>query len=155
MTCKTLSLPTRGQVYVIYVRSAMLHASECWPIKSEDLSRLQRNERAMLRWMLNFRVQDHTSCSHMYNMLQIPTLESILTTHRLHWYGHTERSNRWINKIRHLEVDGYTGRGRPQKRWYDVVSADIKKWKLNDQDPLDRTKWRGHLQQIMAKSNPS
>ena len=133
----------------------MLHASECWPLKSEDLARLQRNERAMLRWILNFRLQDHTSSLVLYNMLNIPPLEVSLSVHRLRWFGHTERSDRWINKIRHLEVEGAVGKGRPVKRWSDAIKTDLKKWNLYDVDPHDRAKWRGAVKDIMKNSNPS
>ena len=40
--------------------------------------RLQRNERAMLRWILNFRITDRISSVELYRKLKIPTLESAL-----------------------------------------------------------------------------
>ncbi|RUS90819.1 hypothetical protein EGW08_001438 [Elysia chlorotica] len=43
-----LSYKTRGHVYSTCVRSAMLHASETWPLTKTNLQRLQRNDRAMI-----------------------------------------------------------------------------------------------------------
>ena len=34
------------------IREALLHASECWAIRREDIQRLLRNEQAVLRWMM-------------------------------------------------------------------------------------------------------
>ena len=53
-----LSFKTRGRVYSSCVRSAMLHASETWPLTKPKLQRLQRNDRAMIRQICNVRPQD-------------------------------------------------------------------------------------------------
>ena len=53
-----LSFKTRGRVYSSCVRSAMLHASETWPLTMTSLQRLQRNDRAMIRQICNVKPQD-------------------------------------------------------------------------------------------------
>ena len=49
LTSRHLSYKTRGHVYSSCVRSAMLHASETWPLAKRNLQRLQGNDRAMIR----------------------------------------------------------------------------------------------------------
>ena len=49
LTSRHLSYKTRGHVYSSCVRSAMLHASETWPLTKTNLQLLQRNDRAMIR----------------------------------------------------------------------------------------------------------
>ena len=44
-----LSYKTQGHVYSSCVGSAMLHASETWPLTKENLQPLQLNDRAMIR----------------------------------------------------------------------------------------------------------
>ena len=44
LTSRHLSYKTRGHVYNSCVRSAMLHASETWPLTKTNLQRLQRNQ---------------------------------------------------------------------------------------------------------------
>ena len=46
LTSRHLSYKTRGHVYSSCLRSAMLHASETWPLTKTNL---QRNDRAMIR----------------------------------------------------------------------------------------------------------
>ena len=46
------------RVYSSCVRSAMLHASETWPLTKLNLQRMQRNDRAMIRQICNIRPQD-------------------------------------------------------------------------------------------------
>ena len=40
LTSESISLRNCGKVFVTYVRSALLHASECWVLKKEELLRL-------------------------------------------------------------------------------------------------------------------
>ena len=33
------------------------------------------------------------------------------------WYRHVKRSEKWISKLTHMEIDGFKGRERPHKTW--------------------------------------
>ena len=55
LTSRHLSYKTRGHVYSSCVRSAMLHASETWPLTK---MKLQRNDRAMIRQICNIKPED-------------------------------------------------------------------------------------------------
>ena len=90
-----LSFKTHGRVYSSCVRSAMLHASETWPLTKPNLQRLQQNDRAMIRQICNVRLQDivSTRSSELLVWLGIEDLDLILKERRLRWYGHVERSN--------------------------------------------------------------
>ena len=50
LTSRALSYITRGQIYSTYIRTVLLYASECWAPNVNDLLKLQRNDRAMIRW---------------------------------------------------------------------------------------------------------
>ena len=39
------------------VKGALLHASECWALRTEDIQRLLRNERVILRWMCKVKAE--------------------------------------------------------------------------------------------------
>ena len=49
LTSTTISLARHGKLYDSCARGTLLHASECWPLRREEVQRLLRNERAMLR----------------------------------------------------------------------------------------------------------
>ena len=55
LTSRHLSYMTRGHVYKSCVRSAMLHASETWPLTKTNL---QRNDRAMIRQICSIKPED-------------------------------------------------------------------------------------------------
>ena len=58
LSSRHLPFKTRGSVYSSCVRSAMLHASETWPLTKPNLQCLQQNDRAMIRQICNVRPQD-------------------------------------------------------------------------------------------------
>ena len=91
-----LSFKTR--VYSTCVQSAMLHASETWPVTKPCLQHLQRNDRAMIRQICNVKSQDTATIRSLELLarLGIEDLDLILKERRLRWYGHVECSNRAV-----------------------------------------------------------
>ena len=95
LSSRHLSFKTHGRVYSMCVRSAMLHASETWPVTKPCLQRLQRNDRAMIRQICNVKPQDTATIRsiELLARLGIEDLDLILKERRPRWYGHVERSN--------------------------------------------------------------
>jgi len=58
LTNKDISLITRGRLYSSCVNSSMLHGSETWPIRKENVVALQRAETRMVRWMCGIKLKD-------------------------------------------------------------------------------------------------
>ena len=58
LTSLHLSCKTCGHVYSSYVPSAMLHASETWPLTKTILQHLQRNDRAIIRKICSIKTED-------------------------------------------------------------------------------------------------
>ena len=85
LSSRHLSFKTRGRVYSSCVQSAMLHASETWPLTKPNLQRLQRNDRAMIRQICNVRPQDivTTRSNELLVWLGIEDLDLILKERRL------------------------------------------------------------------------
>jgi len=48
---RVFSLHMMGRVFEAYVRSVVLYGSETWAVKEEDLTRLEKNDMRMVRWM--------------------------------------------------------------------------------------------------------
>ncbi|RUS78047.1 hypothetical protein EGW08_014186 [Elysia chlorotica] len=82
-----LSYKTWGHVYSTCVRSAMLHASETWPLTKPNLQRLQRNDRAMIRQICNVKPEDvaTTRSNELLTLLGLEDLNLILKERRLRW----------------------------------------------------------------------
>ena len=95
-------------VYSSCVRSAMLHACETWPLTKPNLQHLQRNDRALIRQICNFRPQDivTTRSNELLVRLGIEDLDLILKERRLQWYRHVECSNGAVKTAFHIQIEG-------------------------------------------------
>ena len=134
-------------MYSTCVRSAMLHASETWPLTSPNLQRLKRNDNAMVRQMCNVKLKDmaNTSSEELRGKLAIVDLEVILKERRLRWYGHVQRSQGAIKTASEMQVVGKRGRGRPKLTWKQLTEKDSREWGVSDIDPHDRRSLRSAI----------
>ena len=73
----------------------MLHASETWTPTLSNLHLLQRNNRAMIRWVCGVATKDLVSPQ--------------------------ERSDGWLKKVQKLNPTGGRGRGGPKKTRTEVI----------------------------------
>ena len=153
LSSRHLSFKTRGHVNSSCVRSAMLHASETWPLTKPNLQRLQRNDREMIRQICNVRPQDIVTTNELLVRLGIEDLDLILKERTLRRYGHVERSSGAIKTAFDIQVDGKRGPGRPKMTWKQLTERDCKKWKLSAINPHDRRTWRSGVRSAMRAAS--
>ena len=150
LSSRHLSFKTRGHVYSPCVWSAMLHASETWPLTKPNLQHLQRNDRATSRQICNVRPQDITTRSNeLLAWLGIEDLNLILKERGLCWYGHVERSNGAVKTAFQIQVEGKHGPKRPKMTWKQLKERDCREWKLSAINPHDRNMWRSGVKSAM------
>ena len=125
----------------------MVYGSETWPVKVEDVRRLERTERTMVRWMCGVRLQDRCSSDQLLQRLSIEGVEEVMRRGRLRWLGHVERKDPkdWVSACRDIRVGGRVGKGRGRKTWNEVVENDMKKRGLRREMAMDREYWRSHI----------
>ena len=121
--------------------------SETWPTKIEDIRKMQRSEMRMLRWMTGVSLSERKSNECVRSMLAIDGAAEVMQQNRLRWFGHVERRDElcWIKRIDTLQVDGDGVKGRPRKRWREVLKEDMRKKGLCREDAWDRSRWRRML----------
>ena len=63
---------------------------------------------------------------------------------RLRWYGHVMRRDQEYvgRKMMEMELPGKRRRGRPKRRFLDVVKEDMKEVGVKEMDIKDRKMWR-------------
>ena len=108
-----LSYKTCGHVYSSCVRSAMLHASETWPLTKMNLQGLQHNDRAMIRQICSIKPEDVATVksTELLAKLELEDLNLILRERRLHWFGQVERSSGAVRTACDKQIDGRLGQG--------------------------------------------
>ena len=110
----------------------MLHGSETWPVRKENVVAFQRAEMRMVSWMCGVKLKDRLPSKELRERLGVDDIALILQQNRLRWYGHMLRKDNddWVKKCMEYEVEGST-RGRPKRTWKEVVREDCQARKLN------------------------
>ena len=75
---KGMSVRSKGIIYTICIRPAMLYGSETWPTKIEDIRKMQGSEMRMLRWMTGVSLSERKSNECVRNMLAIDDIAGVM-----------------------------------------------------------------------------
>ena len=140
---RSISLKVRGTLYKSYVRNALTYGAECWVLKTEDERRLKTTEMRMLRMICGKTLKDKMNNDKIQEMTGVVRLEEFLREKRLRWLGHVERMDEKKGPVTALilEVEG-TKKGRPKKRWKEVLKCDMTARGLQRLHAQDRERWR-------------
>jgi len=106
LTNKDVSLIMRGRLYSSCVRTSVLHGSETWPVRKENVVALQRAEIRMVRWICGVRLKDRLPSKELRERLGIDDIALVLQQNRLCWHGHVLRKDNddWVKKCMEYEV---------------------------------------------------
>jgi len=138
LTNKDVSLIMRGRLHSSCVRSSMLHGSETWPVRKENVVAFQQAEMRMVRWMCGVKLKDRLPSKQLRERLGIDDIALVLQQNRLRWHGH----------VLQCEAEGPRPRGRPKRTWREVVREDCQAHKMNKEDATDRCKWRKMIKDV-------
>ena len=74
LTARRASLKLKGKVYRTCVQSVLVYGSETWAMKAEDMQRLERTERMMIRWMCGVKLSDRKANAELLGLLGIESV---------------------------------------------------------------------------------
>jgi len=77
-----VSLIMRGRLYSSCVRTSVLHGSETWPVRKENVVGLQRAEMRMVRWMCGVKLKDRLPSKELRERLGIVDISLVLQQNR-------------------------------------------------------------------------
>ena len=104
-------------------------------------------EMKMLQWSLGITLLDHVENTEVRRKLGVRPIVDKVSSGRLRWYGHVLRSD--VTSVAHsallLRAPGTRPRGRPRKRWFDNIAADLRERGLTAEDAADRAAWRRQI----------
>ena len=108
----------------------------------------------MLRMICGVTLKDMVESTVLASRVGVDDLEEHLRQKRLRWFGDIARRDEEmkIKKVFELKIEGRRKRGRPVKRWIDVVEEDMKKRVVVQQDAGDREGWRRRA--VKRQANP-
>ena len=148
-------LPARvkGKVYSSVVRPAMVYGLEAVAVVNKQVEDMEVAEMKMLRFAMGVTRKDKVRNEHIRSTVKVErTVRNKMREGRLRWYGHVMRRDQEYvrRKMMEMELPGKRRRGRPKRRFLDVVKEDMGEVGAKETDVEDRKVWRmmircGHL----------
>ncbi|KAK3511052.1 hypothetical protein QTP70_029380 [Hemibagrus guttatus] len=139
-----ISARIKGKVYRTVVRLAMLYGLETVSLRKRQESELEVAELKMLRFSLGVTRLDRIRNEYIRGTAHVGRLGDKVREARLRWFGHVQRrESEYIGRrILDMGLPGRRQRGRPKRRYMDVINEDMKLVGARVEDAEDRDRWR-------------
>ena len=105
---------------------------------------MEVTEMKMLRFAMGVMRKDKIINEHIRSTIEVEWLGMKMREGRLRWYGHVmRRYQEYVGrKMMEMELAGKRRRGRPKRRFLDVVKEDMGEVGVKETDVEDRKMWR-------------
>ncbi|XP_070005996.1 uncharacterized protein [Nicotiana sylvestris] len=141
----------KGKFYRMVVRPMMLYRAECWPVKIAHAQKMKVADIRMLRWMCGHTRLDMIRNEVICDKVGVAPTEDKMQEARLRWSGHMRRrsTDAPVRRCERLTLEGLCrGRGRPKKRWGELIRQDMAQLQLTEDMPFDRKIWRSRIRVV-------
>ena len=126
----------KGKVYRMVVRPAMLYGLETVALTKRQEAEMEVAELKMLRFSLGVTGMDKIWSEYIRGTAQVGRFGEKTREARLRWYGHVLRKDDGYigRRVQRVELPGKRKRGRPKRRFMDVVKEDMAEVEVTEED---------------------
>ena len=105
---------------------------------------LEVAELKMMRWVLGVTRLDRIGSDYIRGRGRIIKIGKKVRSARPRWFSHVQRREEGCveKRVPKMKISGKRRRGRPARRWMDVIREDMEEPGLEEEDEEDRDKWR-------------
>ena len=141
---RRLPVRVKGKVYSLVVRPAMVYGLETVAVTKKQVEEMEVVEMKMLRFAMGVTRKDKIRNEYIRSTVKVERLGMKMREGRLRWYGHVMRRDQEYvgKKMMEMELPGKRKRGRPKKKFLDVVKEDMGEFGAKERDVEDRMVWR-------------
>ena len=131
-------------MYSSVVRPAMVYGLETVAVTKKQVEEMEVAEMKMLRFTMGMKRKDKIRNKHIRSTVRVERVGMKMREGRLRWYGHVMRRDQEYvgRKMMEMELSGKRKRGRPKRRFLDVVKEDMEEVDAKETDIEDRKMWR-------------
>ena len=110
----------------------------------KQVEEMEVAEMKMLRFAIGVTRKDKIRNEHIRSTVKVERLGMKMREGRLRWYGHAMRRDQEYvgRKMMKMELPGKRRRGRPKRRFLDVVKEEMGEVGGKETDVEDRKMWR-------------
>ena len=112
-------------------------------VTERQMGKMEVAELKMVKWALGVTRKEKIRNEYVRGTAKIPKLGDKLWNARLRWYRYVKRREDYVGKrMMEMAVPGRRKKGRPRRRWMDLVREDMERVGAREEDKVDRVKWR-------------
>ena len=113
-------------------------------VTKKQVKEMEVVEMKMLRFAMGVTRKDKIRNEYIRSTVKVEHLGMKMREGRLRWYRHVMRRDQEYvgRKMMKMELPGKRRRGRPKRRFFDVVKEDIGEVGAKETDVEDRKMWR-------------
>ena len=122
----------------------MVYGLETVAVTKKQVEEMEVAEMKMLRFAMGVTRKDKIRNEYIRSTDKVERLEMKMREVRLRWYGHVMRRDQEYVGRRAIEMElpENRRRGRPKRRFLDVVKKDMEEVGAKETDVEDRKVWR-------------
>ena len=122
----------------------MVYGLETVAVTKKLMEEMEVAEMKMLRFAMKVTKKDKIRNEHIRSTVKVERLGMKMREGRLRWYGHVMKKDQEYvgRKMMEMELPGKRKRGRPKRRFLDVVKEDMEEVSAKETDIEDRKMWR-------------
>ena len=122
----------------------MVYGLETVAVTKKQVEEMEVAEIKMLKFAMGVTRKDKIRNEHIRSTVKVEQLGMKVREGRLRWYGHVMRRDQEYvgRKMMEMELPGKRRRGRPKKRFLDVVKEDMGEVSEKETDVEDRKMWK-------------
>ena len=140
MCDRRLPAKVKGKVYSSAVRPAMVYGVETVAVTKKQVEEMEVAyifiSMKMLRFAIGVTKKDKIRNEYIRSTVKVERLGMKMKEGRLSWYGHVMRRNQEYvgRKMIEMELPGKRRRGKPKRRFLDVVKEDMEEVAAKETD---------------------
>jgi len=116
-------------LYKTIIKPTLIYGNETWPITQRQGQRIGATEIRMLRHIHGINWEDQVRNEDIRSEAKVKPVSRHMRKKKLEWYGHVQKrdSEENIRYVTELKIMGKRKRGRPKRRWMDMIGDDMKR----------------------------
>ncbi len=144
---KRIAPRIKGKIYKVAVRPAMMFGLETLAVTNRHIEEVETAEMSILRFSLGVTRLDKIRNERIRGTAHTEKISDKLRESRLRWYGHMIRREEDHVGKRMLEMKppGKRRRGRPARRYVDMIKEDMAVAGVSEEMAKDRNEWRRRI----------
>ena len=122
----------------------MVYGLETVVVTKKQVEEMEVAEMKMLRFAMGVTRKDKVRNEYIMDTVMVERLGMKMRKGRLRWYGHVmRRDQRYVGtKMMEMKLLGKRKRGRPKRRFLDIVKEGMGEVGAKETDVENRTVWR-------------